>query len=226
MTMKKRYVLIGVAALLGAAGFAWCRAQTPPQHLPVPLVVAPRPMAAKSAPEVATNAVRPAFVWCPACRGRKTVGVEAEGPCRSCAGTGKTKSGFSKTEADCNFCKGTGKVFGLVQQPCPACQAKGVLSAALVEEFIACTNCSGAKMLEEEVAMKCVTCGGAGKIVKSTMGGSFGGKGGKGGSTQEQPCPFCGATGTAVKKVTRACPSCFGAGVIPPPPPPPPPKDG
>ncbi|MCX7007451.1 MAG: hypothetical protein NTY53_09430 [Kiritimatiellaeota bacterium] len=223
--MKTRYLLLGMTALYSVAGCSWCRAQTPPTHLPAPIIVAPKPMALKPAPVVVnTNVAKPAVVWCPACRGRKTVGVEVEGPCRSCNGTGKIVSGFAKTEAACNFCKGSGKVINLVPQPCPVCQAKGTLASAVVEQFIACTNCNGTKVLEIETS----TGGG------SFAGGSSGGKSGAsmGSSlsanvaTQELPCPFCNATGKIDKKVKKACPVCYGAGIVPPPPPPPQPSAG
>lgn len=233
--MKKSYLLLGTAALLGVVGCLWCSAETPPQHLPVPIFVAPKPMAPKPGPEVAsTNAARPTVVWCPTCRGRKTVGVEVLVACVSCGGTGKLKSGLSKTETTCNFCKGTGKALNTVQKPCPSCLAKGVLDSTVVEQFVACTNCNGAKMLEVTITSPCATCGGTGKAAKSSIGasGSFGGKsGGKGLgsslSTQpDQPCPFCHGTGTAEKIVRKPCPVCFGAGIVPPPPPPPPPPSG
>jgi len=222
--MNTRYLLLGMAVLLGAGTLSICRAQTPAQPLPVPIIVAPKPMAPKAAVEVVETTVsKPKMVWCPACRGRKTVGVETEGQCRSCAGTGKLKSGLSKTESVCNFCKGSGKAITMIPKPCPVCQAKGVLDAAIVEQFVSCTNCNGAKVLEVVTEIKCPTCGGTGKVVKGISGGgSFGGKGGGSSMsmTQEQPCPFCNASGTMEKKVRKVCPTCFGAGIVPPPPPP------
>lgn len=231
--MKTLLLLSGLAILMGTGNLAPCAAQTP-AHLPPPVIVAPKPQVPKTpAPEPAVAApAKPKNVWCPACRGRKTVGVEAELTCKTCAGTGKLKSGFGKVESDCTFCKGTGKVTGLVQEPCPVCKAKGILEGAVFEQFITCTNCSGSKLIETNLVSKCTTCNGAGKIVKSSIssGGSFG-KGKSSGASatvaQEQPCPFCGATGTVEKKTRVACPLCYGAGVVPPPPPPPPaPKDG
>ena len=233
--MNTRYLLLGTALLLGAGCFLRCNAQTP-APLPPPVFVAPKakPVEIKPAPAVAA---KPTIVWCPACRGRKTIGTEVEGPCRTCTGTGKTVSGFAKTESACSFCKGNGKVLNIVQQPCTACQSKGVLDAALFEQFVACTNCNGEKVLEMEATGPCTTCNGSGKVTKSTgasMGSKSGKSGGKGfgsslganAAAQEQPCPFCGATGTVTKKVRKACPVCHGAGVVPPPPPPPAPSAG
>lgn len=222
--MNTKYLLLGMAVVLAAGSLSFCRAQTPPQPLPVPLIVPPKPALPKPVAEVvATNVARPKMVWCPACRGRKTVGVETEVACRSCAGTGKLKSGLSKAETVCNFCKGSGKTISLIPKPCPVCQAKGVLDAKIVEQFVSCTNCNGAKVLEVVTEIKCPTCGGTGKVVKGISGGgSFGGKGGGSSMsmTQEQPCPFCNASGTMEKKVRKVCPTCFGAGIVPPPPPP------
>jgi DnaJ-class molecular chaperone len=232
MTIRSR--VLGVAALLGAAGFSWCGAQAP---LPPPVIMAPKPII-KQTEVVVTNAAKPAIVWCPTCRGRKTVGVEVEGNCRTCNGTGKVVSGFAKTEAPCSYCKGAGKVLNIVQNPCPSCGGKGQLRNEYFEQFIACTNCNGTKVFETNVTVKCATCDGAGKIVKKAGASGGFGSGGSGGkkmgsklmanvAAQEQPCPFCGSTGTVDKQIRKDCPTCYGAGLLPPPPPPPPPpKDG
>lgn len=229
--MNTRQLLLGMSALLGATGLLWAGAQTP-APLPPPVIMGPRVQPAKTTPAATAAPAKPAVVWCPACRGRKTVGAEVEGACRSCNGTGKTISGFAKTESTCTFCKGGGKVMSIVAQPCATCQSKGVLDAAYFEQFVGCTNCNGTKILEEETTLKCSACGGAGKMVK-TSGISLNSKGGKSGgkgfgsslgasSSAEQACPFCSATGTITKRVQKPCATCFGAGVVPPPPPPPP----
>jgi DnaJ-class molecular chaperone len=223
-------MLFMIAALgLLAAPQVHAQAGTP---LPPPVITAPK--AVVKQPPAATTTAKPKAVWCPSCRGRKTVGVDAEVNCRSCNGTGKITTGFTKTETACNFCKGTGKVINIVQQQCPVCQAKGVLDAAVFEQFIGCTNCTGQKVVELDTQVSCNACLGAGKIVKaggSSFGssGGFGSRGGKSGASvssapQEQPCQFCNGTGKVDKRVTKACPTCYGAGVIAPPPPPPEPK--
>ena len=233
MNMKAQLLLIAMAALIGAGNVAPCSAQTPAQHLPPPVVVAPKPgvpvltpaMKAAAAAAASNQVARAKFIRCPVCRGNKTMPVNVEVACTSCAGTGKTKSSFTKTEGDCNFCRGTGKVTRAVARPCPLCKVVGTLDAAVFEQFIGCPDCQGAKMIETNFVAKCTSCNGAGKIVKSSIsssGGSFGGKKGGGASvSQEQPCPFCGATGTVEKKLQLPCSKCYGVGMIPPPPPPP-----
>jgi DnaJ-class molecular chaperone len=232
--MNTRYLLtIAIAMVFGGPAVPQGRAQTP-QHLPPPVITAPRPIVKPPPAVVATNVAKPKAVWCPACRGRKTTGVEVEGACRSCNGSGKVVSSFSKTETPCNFCKGTGKVINIVQQPCSLCQAKGTLATAVFEQFIGCTNCTGQKVIELDVSLTCTTCNGAGKIVKTTSsGGSFGSSGGFSGKSggkssvssssapQEQACYFCNGAGKVDKRIKKPCPTCYGAGVMPPPPPPP-----
>lgn len=235
--MKTRYLLIVAVAALGFVTSPPSHAQGP-AHLPPPLITAPKPVVKPPPAVAANNVAKPKIVWCPACRGRKTIGMEAEGNCRSCNGSGKVVSGFTKIETACNFCRGSGKVMNIVQQPCPMCQAKGTLESAVFEQYIGCTNCAGQKVLETEASVTCVTCNGAGKIVKTTSSGgfgssgSFGSRGGKSGisassSPQEQPCTFCNATGKVDKRIRKTCPTCYGTGVIPPPPAPDaPPADG
>ncbi len=221
--MNRHYLLLGMATLLGAGSLLCCSAQTPPQHLPVPVFIAPKPMAPKPSAAEAANDARPKAVWCPTCLGRKTVGVEVEVVCRTCAGTGKLKSRLSETESACNFCKGSGKGISIAQTNCPVCLAKGALEATVVEQFVACTNCNGTKTIEVDTTTTCTICKGTGKSVRKGLGsgGGLGSKSNKG-STVEQACPFCGAAGIIEGKVRKTCPTCYGCGLVPPPPAPPP----
>ena len=203
-TISRVFLLVGVCLILGQPS----KAATP--ALPVVAV---------------TNGLAENMMRCLTCNGSKTVTVELEEVCKSCGGTGKIKSSWSKAESPCNFCRGTGKIKKTVQAICPSCHGRGIISSELAAQFQVCPTCHGEREMETNTVVSCQACGGSGKSSRGFgLSSGFGGKGSNpGGNQGDAACPICHGTGKVTTKVKKPCPTCFGAGVVPPPPEPVPP---